>query len=201
MVNYKHGRVRLFRADTHKAHPVQRRTPMPHQYKQKRSVLHVIGPSIAYVELTRDKFALIDSCDSGQAGKYNWSVAMDSRGMEYAVTNLPRPERGKFYLHRLLCPSGHTVDHINWRTLDNRRCNLRPATRSENSCNQRRIKVAKSGFVGVYQQRNGSWSARLKLHGKEIKLGTVSTKEEAITLRATGAAKYHGKFTPSGESK
>ena len=79
-------------------------------------------------------------------------------------------------LHRWLmeCPSDKIVDHINHNTLDNRKCNLRIATKSENQMNV--------NYIGVYFVKN-RWIAKIKINQKQIHLGVFDIKEEALYAR------------------
>ena len=66
------------------------------------------------------------------------------------------------YLHRLLLgePDGLCVDHINHDKLDNRKCNLRVCTRSENLCNKILSDKNTSGYKGVcYVKDKKKWQA------------------------------------------
>jgi hypothetical protein len=74
----------------------------------------------------------------------------------------------KCLLHRyvLKAVKGQIIDHINGQTNDNRRCNLRICSISENICNSRkRRKGAKNRFVYVYcnisYNRKKPWFVRL----------------------------------------
>lgn len=77
--------------------------------------------------------------------------------------------------------AGFEVDHINGNRLNNRRENLRIATRSQNASN--RPKYYSSGlskYKGVRKVKGRSkWSARIFVDGKEIHLGQYETEEEA----------------------
>ena len=66
------------------------------------------------------------------------------------------------------------VDHKNRQPLDNRRCNLRPATHSQNMANREKSKPNKSGHKGVYLEiDNGygsrSWTAQVTYQRKKYR--------------------------------
>lgn len=71
------------------------------------------------------------------------------------------------------------LDHINGNRSDNRICNLREATNSQNQQNkQAEQKNTKSGLVGVSPNGSG-WRAKIVLNGKVHHLGTFKTPKLA----------------------
>lgn len=92
-----------------------------------------------------------------------------------------------FYLHGD-CPE--FVDHINGNKSDNRICNLRPATKSQNGANSVVVR-AKSGHRGVFYQSNTKkW--RVKIANRN--LGYFSSKEEASEAYKTAAIEMYGQY-------
>lgn len=178
---------------------------MPNQYTDipKRPIISPIGPSIAYIPLTRGLYALIESDDSEIVSQYNWQSKFLNRGegLYYAVTWVRHEVEGKqkfLMMHRLLLNTPLWVDHKNRATLDNRRhANLREATPSENSRNRRPDRGC--GIKGVsFNRQIGKWHARIALEGRRIHLGFYATKEEASAARKAAEAKYHGEFAFKG---
>ncbi len=103
--------------------------------------------------------------------------------------------QGYQYLHRLLVPNCPTVDHINGNGLDNRRANLRPATKAQQTMNRRRRSDNQtSRFKGVRHLPSQKWSARITLRGQEISLGTFLSEEEAARAYNEAACRYFGEF-------
>jgi hypothetical protein len=102
-----------------------------------RQVIRPIGPSIAYIELTKGLYSLVDSKDADELGKYNWYATRNSRNHRgfYAMRtiNLNHSRALHVQMHRdlLHVQDELIVDHINGRTLDNRRVNLRIMTIDE----------------------------------------------------------------------
>jgi hypothetical protein len=86
------------------------------------------------------------------------------------------------------------IDHINGDPADNRICNLRIATRSQNCANRRVSARSKSGIKGVSQRDSGTWTSRIKLGDKDLHLGNFSTAEDALAAYAEIAKKHFGEF-------
>lgn len=137
------------------------------------------------IKATNGPHILVDRDVYDWAHWINWHVT----GHGYAVVHLPGTgKRGKkVYLHQLLLPkeTGLEIDHINRNRLDNRRRNLRYATKSENIHNARLKSNNRSGFKGVYwDQQTGRWRAQIKINGKTHTLGRfLNSHEAAETLQ------------------
>jgi hypothetical protein len=96
-------------------------------------------------------------------------------------------------------PDGYVVDHINGERTDNRLCNLRLATKAQNSYNRVKNKNNSSGAKGVYFIQNlGKWAASFQFKGKKIYLGVYSTVEDAAEAVRVNRGLYHGEFTNHG---
>ena len=85
------------------------------------------------------------------------------------------------------------VDHINGVRDDNRWCNLREATYSENCKNIKKAKNNTLGFVGIYKSGN-RWIARA-MHNKKMNyLGCYATPQEAALVYDNFCKKTHAEF-------
>lgn len=85
-------------------------------------------------------------------------------------------------------PSSH-LDHINGDRADNRICNLRIVTRSENCRNTKQRANNSSGVIGVAPS-GSKWRAYIRSDGKNIHLGVFGTIEEAAEARRKASEKY-----------
>ena len=83
-------------------------------------------------------------------------------------------------LHNLILPKkeGFVVDHVNRNTLDNRRCNLRYATRSQN-CMNKKMK---------------QWRASIFYNNRSIHLGFFSNKKNAARKVKREAKELFGEY-------
>lgn len=95
-------------------------------------------------------------------------------------------------------PDGE-IDHINGIPGDNRICNLREASSSENKQNRRISSVNTSGQKGVSWVANRSkWHARIQIKGKSINLGQYREFNDAVEAYRNAAPKIHGEFANFG---
>ena len=86
------------------------------------------------------------------------------------------------------------VDHINRIKSDNRIENLRVADHSTNQMNTVDRKN-QSGFRGVrFVPKTGRWAVRIYKNGKEIRIGTFATPEEAGAAYKGAAKNMFGDF-------
>lgn len=87
------------------------------------------------------------------------------------------------------------IDHINGEKNDNRICNLRLATGSQNRMNSRMRSDNSSGLKGAsYLERDRVWSSSIGVMGKIIRIGLFSSAEEAHEAYCKAAMTYHGEF-------
>jgi len=145
----------------------------------------------AEIPLTQGLVALVDFSDLEELSKYKWFAVRQRIGF-VAGTKI---NYRMVYMHRLLLDTdAPTVDHINGNGLDNRRLNLRPATRAQNSQNRGKHQtIHHSRFKGVTLHR-GKWVAYIYLNGKRKHLGYFSSQEEAAKAYDKSALENFGEF-------
>ena len=96
-------------------------------------------------------------------------------------------------MHRLILGNPQAeVDHINGDKLDNRRTNLRLATRQQNSYNAK-THVNPTGFRGVWDRGN-RFQAGIYVHGKWLSGGSHPTAWEAALAYDRLALRHAGEF-------
>jgi hypothetical protein len=97
------------------------------------------------------------------------------------------------YMHG--CWPDNEIDHINLNRCDNRLCNLRLATRSQNCQNRKLPSHNTSGVLGVHWHSEANkWEAKIFKHRKCIYLGLFEDLELAELVAAEARAKHFGEF-------
>lgn len=125
--------------------------------------------------------ALVDN-DCGWLTQYVWWL--HKAGHVYYARGYVNGK--KEYMHRLILPNVALVDHRNRDGLDNRRENLRSATKSQNTLNSRRLKKNTLDYIGVRYRKDlkrNKWVSEVCRDGQRYYLGTFATAEDANTAR------------------
>ena len=146
------------------------------------------------IELTWDKFAIVDAEDFDRLNKYKW-CAVQRESTWYAKTFLldgtPLP------MHRLIinAPPGMFVDHIDHYGLNNRKPNLRICTNAQNQQNSRPRSGGTSKYKGVYWEKaKNKFRARITVNRMCIHLGYFKSEIDAAKAYDKAAKKYFGEF-------
>jgi hypothetical protein len=158
---------------------------------------------MAIIKLNSPKYGvkevLIDDEDVELTSKFKWQLRKDTHGF-YCHANgkcINKKREHVILIHRLImnAPKDKKVDHKNGNGLDNRKCNLRLCTNSENSRNKRQSKQNKLGVRNIYVTTSGKYAVRLSVKTKvRRRVGVFSTLPEAIQCYNEMAKKYYGEF-------
>jgi hypothetical protein len=161
-------------------------------------------PPTRTIPLSNGMVAIVDAEDYAKLAQHTWTANTRARTV-YALRGEMRQGRPcTIHMHReilgLQLGDPHEADHINGNGLDNRKENLRIATRAQNARHQTLRPLPSSGFRGVNRQRN-VWRARIAVNGRRLCLGTFKTPEEAAAAYDTAAREHHGEFAATNAGK
>ena len=88
----------------------------------------------------------------------------------------------------------HIVDHKDNNGSNNKKTNLRKATRTQNNTNQVKRCTNTSGYKGVVLLPSGKYRAVITYDKKVKHLGCFTTAEEAHEAYVIAAHQHHGEF-------
>jgi hypothetical protein len=121
-----------------------------------------------------------------------------------------QPPRGKAFTglrdtlaHRIIwklvhgnIPDGMHIDHINGDPWDNRICNLRCVSRSENMQNSAKHSTGIGRVKGVsWDKHNKKWQSEIRTNGGRVFLGRFESKGMAALAYAKASLRYHGRMS------
>lgn len=153
------------------------------------------------IPLTRGKFTIVSPEDYKYLSQWQWTYngTYATRGRTTAS------ESFVVYIHRvILVRMGNYAyshsDHVNRDPLDNRRCNLRTATASQNLHNRGIQKNNTSGYKGVHWSKQAKkWEVRMLVNKKTIYGGLFEDIKDAARKYNQHALEYQGEFAVLNE--
>ncbi len=157
-----------------------------------------------YIPLTQGKFAIVDDEDYDWLMQWKWcAFRRIYKGVIYGFTAVRhcrcpfRPNKSYIiFMHRMIMstPQGMDTDHINADALDNRKCNLRICTHSENMQNSRSF-YGSSKFKGVYWDKTGKkWRPQITKNRVLYNLTRCKSEIEAARAYDAKAKELFGDF-------
>jgi hypothetical protein len=168
------------------------------EHREAKTEYEIQYPGCVAIKLASGGAALIDEEDLHIVLGFKWYAAMSSRKFYAFRVRKKGHEKETPQMHRIIMgnPDGE-VDHINGNGLDNRKCNLRICTRTENMYNRRPKRGGTSKYKGVWYERHanhGRWRAQIRAGGKAINLGSFHNEEDAAIAYNKAALELHGDF-------
>lgn len=161
---------------------------------------------VVEIQLKGGLTAVVDAVDYPLvAGRY-WMTQRASSRLIYARA-ADFDNGGNILMHRAIMGfekgDGKQVDHQDGNGLNNRRSNLREATRNQNGMNRRKgRRPTSSRFKGVSLSKcpreNGylskPWRVMIHVEGRNLTVGHFETEEEAALAYNEAAREHYGEF-------
>lgn len=148
------------------------------------------------IPLTQGYFTKVDDEDYEKFAIYRWYADSSRKSEIRAVRSIYTKEKIiRITLSRAIMnvPSELKVDHINHDTLDNRKCNLRICTQTQNTRNRIKPSTNTSGYKGVSIQR-GCITKKWKASVGDNYLGLYRTSKQAARAYDKKAKEIFGEF-------
>jgi len=134
--------------------------------------------------------ALVDDEDYDELIKYSWSI--DKQGY---IRNGSKGLMGRYIMKAL---TGQIVDHIDRNILNNRKCNLRFCSDSQNL--QNRIKRRSKRYIGIYRAGK-KWAAKIQKDGHQIYLGIFNDPKDAADEYDDAAIELFGIYAMTNKRR
>lgn len=162
---------------------------------------YVVNDKYVIMYTTKNEPFLVDIGDFGKVRNICWS----KNGAGYLTGNAGNNKIVMLHRYIMDCPDDMDVDHKHGSStkFDNRRSNLRLATKAENMRNTKTPITNTSGYKGVYwNESRRLWVAQIScgINPKNGKkkchyLGSYENIEDAIAARKAGEEKYFGEWS------
>ena len=173
----------------------ERRIENNKKYKKKSNTYDLSGEyGIGYTSKGEEFWFDLENYDLIK--DYCWSI--NDKG--YVVAPNLNDSRKIIKMHRLItdCPDDFDIDHIHGKKsrYDNRKENLRIATRSQNNMNKGIQSNNTSNVTGVSWHKGiNKWVAYITINRKRINLGSFENFDKAVSIRKKAEERYFGEFS------
>lgn len=172
-------------------------------YKKKFNTYDMSGEyGIGYTSKGEEFWFDIEDYD--KIKDYCWNI--NPKGYVVCANNI-NGKKTTSYITRMIfdgLPSHNEiqVDHINHNKFDNRKCNLRICTPSQNCMNKslRSDNTTSASGVYWYKPRN-QWVAKICANKENIHLGYFNEFEDAVKARKEAEEKYFGWYSYDNSMK
>ena len=137
------------------------------------------------------KYAIVDDESFVSLNQYKWWINKHGYAVRKKYTKSSGYGKGDHTEKQVLMhveinntPRGQITDHVNRNRLDNRKCNLRISSKSQNGLNINTKKNNTSGYTGVHWYKPYKmWQAYITINYKRRHLGYFKNIIDALVAR------------------
>lgn len=149
------------------------------------------------IPLTQGQYAIVWESRYAELSKHAWQAHWTPQMGSYYAVRTEWGTRVTVNMHAVIAgtPRGKQTDHLNHVTLDNRDCNVRPASATQNAMNRAIRSDNKSGFRGVHWSKAKQlWVATIQAYGFKEYIGAFSAAILAAKAYDARAKEVYGVF-------
>lgn len=163
--------------------------------KNKYDLTHEYG--IGYTCNT-NKIFYFDLEDYDLIKDYHWTEKENTGYVRTVIWKNNKPNT--VLMHRLIMEhyeniNKKDIDHMNHKTNDNRKSNLRACEHYQNIISSKTYSNNTSGRKGVYWDKaRNKWAAWITIKKKHIFIGRFDTFDDAVKAREKAEEKYHKEY-------
>ena len=151
-----------------------------------------------YIPLTKRYVAIVDAEDYDDIMQYKWCASVSGDAVYAIRKSLIDGKWEAIAMHYYLTGFDIT-DHIDGNGINNRRSNLRSATKSQNQANSAMRQANTSGYKGVTINNRGKIVAQIGHGGNKYFIGHFKTTRDAAIAYDKRAVELFGEFAKTNK--
>jgi len=164
------------------------------------SDINIFDLDICVIPLSQGKFTVVDPEDYEKIvamGRWHLNEGYACRNIYLGAAGHGKAKYQRVWMHRVIneTPDEFDTDHINGNKLDNRRCNLRTVTNTQNHLNVGPRATNTSGAKGVSWYKTGKkWRVQIRIDGKIKHVGYFDEIKDAEEAYRKAAIEHYGEY-------